>query len=501
MGREQLVEAFAAWSTAQGLTTRDIDRRRVLRDLFELAGSGPVEEAHIEELSKKYRQGLIGARAVLAARQVGFEILEWQAETGPAQAEPRVDEPIREQQPEEPVPVSHLSSIPPASSSLPSQSSLAALAAPAAPEAQLVSQDVWGEVQKSEPPAAPAKLLDARLLEVDKEATSKALGYDRRPSTRPPATGLSIEESIQGISEERRKLRRLENLDDKIDAGARAPSSVPPKVGDSVRPGASERPGSNRPGPASRPPSNRPPGPQSTKPPTIQLPGSTVFQSPAYAPPPAAPSRISRRMLLGGGAILAIPVLSYVFAWPRFLHANAAKVVTGPFSSKHLGVSWDFRGTWKHAEQLDDVSSIPEGQRRVSVFFQGTAHDAFTSQLTIVVFRGKSALTTENARQLGANETLGMAQNRHCEGFTASAIEGMRCSAFGSYAGKPMAVLEHYFSLGGKAVFLRTMTPFALAAPTNDLEATRRASEEQERRIDELIDGSESILETMRSLP
>ncbi len=487
MGREQLAEAFAAWSDAKGLSTRDIDRRRVFRDLFELAGKPRIEEPHIEELSKKYRQGLIGARAVLAARQIGFEILEWQEETGQPEAEPeppckahvdpRSDEYVPEPPKRNPKPLSTAPSKPPPAPSAP---------APAAPEASLVSHDVWAEVQNSAPPPP----LDDLLLSVDKDTKSKATGYDRRPSTRPPPTGLSMEESIQGISEERRKLRRLENFDEEIDAGAGTPSSIPPKVSESGRPALSERSPSTRPGSVS-PPSSRPPSLQ---------PPATLFQSPAYVPPPEVQPFVSRRLLIGAGALLAVPIVSFLTKWPKFIYADEAKPVTGVFNSEHLGVTWDFGGPWKHAEHLDDSAGIPEGKRRVSVFFRGTAHNSFSSQLTVIVFEGKQPLTSEDARQLGANETMGMVQMRRCDGFKLGALEGMRCGAMGSFFGKPVAVLEYYFSMNGKAIFFRYL---AIVPPWSamggDPEAVGRAQAEQEKRLQEALESADTILRTMRA--
>ena len=489
MGREHLEEAFAAWSDAKGLKTRDIDRRRVFRDLFALAGPR-IEEAHIDELSKKYRQGLMGARAVLAARQVSAEIIEWQEETGPAEVEaeplkapsndPRSDDRIPEAPRRGSTAPSRPPSKPPPSPSVP---------APAAPQANLVSHDYWAEVGKSAPPPP----LDERLLQVNKETTSKALGYDRRPSTKPPSTGLSMEESLHGISEERRKLRRLENLEENIDASLGTPSSIPPRASESMRPALSDRPLSYRP-PSMRPPSIKP---------SAYPPGGTLFQSSAHVPPPEVRTIVSRRVLIGAGALLAVPILSFLLKWPNFIYADEAKPVAGVFTSKHLGVAWDFGGPWKHAEHLDDSAGIPEGERRVSVFFRGSAHNAFSSQLTVVVFDGEQPLNAENARKLCANETMGTVQMRRCDPFNLGAIEGLRCGALGSFFGKPVAVLEYYFSMSGKAVFFRYLASMLAVVPPmgGDPQLMQHAQVEQERRMEEMIGSAETILKTMRAVP
>jgi hypothetical protein len=88
MDLASLVEAFARWSQGRGLVTREVDRARVARELLELAGDAELTEDHIEALAKRYRDGLMGARTVLAARRVGQEMLEWQddAEDGRARA-------------------------------------------------------------------------------------------------------------------------------------------------------------------------------------------------------------------------------------------------------------------------------------------------------------------------------------------------------------------------------------------------------------------------------
>lgn len=492
MGREHLAEAFAAWSSARGLVTRDIDRKRVLRDLLELAGSAPIEEAHIERLSKTYRQGLMGARAVLAARQVGFEILEWQVEVGPFETESA--------QPPSPPPSTNVSVPPPAPRAplsdhpapfeQPRTAETATQRSPSAAPPAVPTEDEWSEVAKSTPPPA----FDPKF-EVDRETKAKPTGYERRPSTRPPTTGLSIEESIQGISDERKKLRRLENLEGEIDGSSSSPSSMPPKPGASVRP--------EKRSPSVRPPSVRPGSapPSSKAPPSIRPPASASFQSPAYVPPPEPPPRISRRMLMGGGVALALPIISFALKWPRSLYADEARAVTGRFDSKHLGIGWSFGGSWKHAEQLDDGSTVPKGKRRVSVFYQGTSHDVFTSQLTVVVFAGGAALNADDARQLGANETMGTMQGRQCDTFSLPSMEGMRCSATGSFVGVSVAVLEYYFAIAGKAVFFRLMVPLGAPVAEGDQEATERARDERERRMRELTESAEGILKTMHALP
>jgi hypothetical protein len=517
MGRQQRIDAFAEWSKLQGHSTRDIDRKRVLRDLFELSADGPITEDAIEKLLKGYRQGLIGARAVLAARQVSDEILEWQREGGLTE-EPedvpaaRAGKPVVEvESPRGVTPSTRprpLSSLPPppdspglrAASQRPRRMEDVSFDDEPPADDEAVREEprpVKERLVESAPPRAAestdweALIARERVrapLDLDKNSHRKPLGASRPPPK--VDTGLDVLESDEGVSEDRRRRARLEGSP--IDAAAGTVSTRPPPPdGDrqsSVRPGASERPPVD-----GRPPSIRPSGERT---PSVRpLPASAVL-------PPVADAPSSRRWwLLGGGALLLLGALSIATKRPRLLYADDARPVVGTFRSSHLGVTFDLKGEWRHAEGQDDSSSIPEGKRVVSLFYRGTSHTDWQTLLTVVVFRGKQALDAEAARQLGANETMGTVTVRDCGPLKLGAIEGVRCGAIGNHFGRPVAVAEHYFAVSGVAVFFRIFVGVPLQTVATTPEDVARLQQEREQKFKELFELAESMVSTFRVNP
>jgi hypothetical protein len=491
MGRQQRIDAFAEWSKEQGHATRDIDRKRVLRDLLDLTTDQPVTEAAIETLLKGYRQGLMGARAILAAKQVAEEVLEWQRDGGfeeePADAAPvqaKVEPPRGAAPSTRPSP---LSSLPPP---------------PDSPGPRVVSQrppKVDVSFDDESPPKRDGAGIEADWetliarersrspLDVEKEEGSRPLGASRPPPKLD--TGLAVLDSEEGVSEERRRRARLENSP--LEAASGTVSTRPPSPDadrrTSVRPAASERPPAD-----GRPPSIRP---SAERTPSVRpLPASAVL------PPVEAPS--SRRVwLAGGGALLLLVGLSVVTKRPRLLYADDARPVAGTFRSNHLGVTFDLQGAWKHAEAQDDSSSIPEGKRAVSLFYRGTSHTEWETLLTVVVFRGKRALDAESARQLGANETMGTVTIRNCGPLKVGAVDGVRCGAVGNYFGRPVAVAEYYFAVSGVAVFLRVF----VGVPAQGFAATpddaARLDQEREKRFEALFGLADAMVLTFRVNP
>lgn len=516
MGRQQRIDAFAEWSKLRGHSTRDIDRKRVLQDLFELSADGPIAEDTIEKLLKGYRQGLIGARAVLAAKQVSNEILEWQRDGGLAEPEDvlpaRAENPVVEvESPRGVTPSSRprpLSSLPPPPDSpglrVVRQRPRRIDDVPFDDEPPVADEEVREEprpvrerlVESSPPRAAEStdwETLIARErvrapLDLDNESQRKPLG-----SSRPPPrvdTGLDVLEGDEGVSEERRRRARLEGSP--IDAAAGTLSTHPRPDGDrrsSARPGASERP----PVVEDPQPSFRPSGERTRS--VTPLPASAVL-------PPLADVTSSRRWwLLGGGALLLLGGLSLSTKRPRVLYADDARPVTGTFRSSHLGVTFDLQEAWRHAESQDDSSAIPEGKRAVSLFYRGASHKDWHTLLTVIVFRGKRALDAEAARQLGANETMGTVTVRDCRPLKLGAVEGVRCGAIGTYSGRPVAVAEYYFAVSGVAVFFRIFVGIPLPTVAATPENAERLQQEREGRFKDLFELGESMVSTFRVNP
>ncbi len=82
MSAEQRVKKFEDWSREHGRSSRESDRRRVALELFDISHGKRVEPEHVDALAKKYRDGLMGANAILHARAVADDLLAWQEEAG-----------------------------------------------------------------------------------------------------------------------------------------------------------------------------------------------------------------------------------------------------------------------------------------------------------------------------------------------------------------------------------------------------------------------------------
>ena len=474
MGRKPQIEAFAAWSKERGLVTRDIDRQRVLKDLLELTDNKPIAEEHVDALTKRYREGLVGSRAVLAARQTGLEILEWQEDGG-------------------------LATFTNASHSDAPESSVVEEAGPnPSAEGEATRGTASTKPPESSWDALFAKEADAVRdpLEVDKHTSVRPTGYNHRSQPPPPRTGLLVEQSLSGVSDAKLKQARLDQSP--IDGATGFASSRPPppetpsKTGSSRPPALgslSNRPGSIRPGLASV----KPPQAFSERPPALPLPQELIV------PEPVRPSLgAGRRAVLAAGALVGIGLISFIAKFPRSLYASSARTVSGHFSSSHLGVQWEFIGSWKHNEQLDDSEGVPEGKRRVSVFFRGASSSNFSELLTVVAVEGDAPISAESARQLGANETMGMVNFRRCDPLKTAMAEGIRCSALGSHIGQPVAVLEYFYALAGKAMFFRYFMSVPPFIPNGSVQDLEQQQANHATRIDEMIATAEKMVTTMR---
>jgi hypothetical protein len=471
MGRKPQIEAFAAWSKERGLVTRDIDRQRVLNDLLDLTDKKPIAEEHVEALTKRYREGLVGSRAVLAARQIGLEILEWQEDGGLATFNDSHDVAV-------PAPTAAPEADPNGS-----KASIAPRATPSTSPKERSWEELFGKDEGA--------VRDP--LEVDKHTSVRPTGYAHRSQPAPPQTGLVVEQSVVGVSEAKLSQARLDQTP--IDGATGFASSRPPKPDNS--PSESARPPglgslSSRPG-SIRPASVRPPESFSERPPARPIPQEQIV------PEPARPAlRPGRRAAIGAGVLVALGLLSFLTKFPQFIYAAPARVVSGHFSSNHLGVQWEFTGSWKHNEQLDDTEGVPDGKRRVSVFFRGDSSSNFSELLTVVTIEGKTPIGAESARQLGANETMGMVQFRRCDPLKTTMAEGIRCSALGSHIGQPVAVLEYFYSLGGKAIFFRYFLTAPAFIPNGSVQDLEQQQANHAARIDDMIGAAEKMVSTMR---
>ncbi len=205
------------------------------------------------------------------------------------------------------------------------------------------------------------------------------------------------------------------------------------------------------------------------------------------------------------GAIAVVALIALVVFRPGCIFASAKKPVVGTFMSKHLHLAWEFPIEWSYAEDRDASEKTPSGwNRRSSVFFHGANANAFQSQIVVIEFdRSDKAATDEDARQLGANETLGTSFRRRCETTEIRAgIDGTRCFALAARPGQPLAVYEIYFALEGRAVFVRfsyELPGFGqIAGSPEDQERQSRLAEEQ---LADQVESAQKILESMRVAP
>lgn len=504
MGVARKVEAFEAWSKQRGLVARDVDRRRVAGELLELAGDGALNGDHIEELAKKYRQGLMGARAILGAKRVGHELLEWQEEQAKQGDRPRSIRPDpRLEDGEEPpraesIRPTSLSSAPAAGRSVrPQPRSVAPSEAPPArpapisdvpgvepsvhPDSDLPARSATAsqspERPRSDPPLAvslkapAAPKLDASLLGEESFAVDDApVAPKKKPRFELPHGDLpEVERTDEGVSEERKKRAALEQS--AIDASAGSFHSVPPPLKSTRPPGLD------------RIPSNRPP-------PILAAAADTAPSGTVLSP---------RMIGMGVGAILMLVVGFVFFVRPAFLFANAARPVMGEFKSKHLKLRWIFPDQWLHAEDLDDSESTRDGyKRKVSVFYRGTSATNFQSQFTLVTFEGKP-VSPNDAQQLGANEVIGTAMRRRCDPVPINNVPATVCTSMAVRPGQAFAVVEEYFALEQRGVFLRFQ--FAVDPPTmQDPQALNQQADLDEMRMQQRLEEVDKLVRSIQPL-
>jgi hypothetical protein len=245
---------------------------------------------------------------------------------------------------------------------------------------------------------------------------------------------------------------------------------------------------------------------------------SDVLTESVAPPPRSVPPKVqvyadeekplSRRLMLWGG--LALPVvglLGFILTRPGCSpFTDSKKPVTGRFHSKHLGVELTFSEQWLHDESKDDSQDNNGWNRRVSIFFRGTSSTDFLSQLVLVVFsRGDQRATTNDANQLGANETMGMVMSRSCKPFEHAAGEtGTLCSGFTARGTQRLAVIEAYFPLDGRAVFARFLLEVPLgmapAAAQPGMDGSPGPADEMQAVLERKLADATAVLASLHTL-
>lgn len=437
---------FEAWAKAKRPALRAQDRRKVALELFEMVGDEVVLKLDVEHLMKRYREGLLGAQAVLLVRKVGEDVLAWQeAELAARRAErERDDDGDRDEEVE-----------------------------PARDHDERDLDDDWERDERDdderdrdddderehdhderddEPdeqrvekqaPAAPARArasgrdgVDADAdLEEDAKAVLNRWTFEEEESHSAPKSSRANEwdetsdistvwRDKSGVATVSKRLRREED-----EAGADVVDAE----------GAAGR------GPESRPPGSRPPTSSQSVPP--------ASARPLTRPPPKADAGPLRASTIAGIGLGVLVVLLFVLGLRRgWFSAPKDESVAGDFASPHLHATMRFKEGWTHVRARDKSETERDGWvRRESFFFQGTSPTEFERTLTVLSLEAAKAATEADLRELGPRHLAPDAVLRHCVPLADGRV-GTRCE---SVSGGTYPTLEEFFVSGSRVVFLR----------------------------------------------
>lgn len=273
------------------------------------------------------------------------------------------------------------------------------------------------------------------------------------------------------------------------------PSSIqPPSISPaSVRP-ASIRPASIKPA-SIRPASVRPLAekdtPPSQRPRPIEDLGEVIAGPGA---PSATGSQLSLRLVallaaLFFGGVCAV----YLVTRPGCIASSKREIDAGDHTSKHLKLAWHFAEPWYQAEDRDAVEMTSDGWRRTaSVFFQGESVTRFKSQMVVIAFdKEGTRASDEDARQLGAQESVDAVSRRRCETIEIKpSVSANRCFMLQTRAGQSLGLMELSFVLEGRAVFVRFMHELPpIPAATDPIQAATLNAQVEERMLKEVERG------------
>ncbi len=469
-----------------------------------MVGDEVVLRLDIDILMKRYRDGLLGAQAVLLVKKVGEDILAWQEHEleerrrvirseVPAEAAD-VDEVVSDERDfggedlDEELPAR---SRPPASarawarkSSKPPSADISAPLPPRVPRdlmtGELASADASHlEVYKKEREAPDDGELDDDARAVirrwtfeesstprsrqgkepdwkeksgvtepwsEKSGVAVVRGGRTRPAPRD-ANQWSEEEDEPALQKPSAPIPRDERDASSLRGGREAVASGPDS--EAPRRLSSRDALSSSRAPASSPPPSRRP---------------VSLASPATTATSVAMFQKNGPRLAAAGAVLGIVALMLFLVRPAFLfRSNETTSIEGPFTSEHLRLAWRFQSRWMHAAGLDEASTTKNGwQRHASVFFQGSSPSDFESELLVVTIEHGDRPTEEDLRMLGTAELSDAPFPRTC-----SALEdgrhGQRCESVVIVESRRFSSLEEYFTAGPRVVFVhglvRAMPP------------------------------------------
>ena len=197
--------------------------------------------------------------------------------------------------------------------------------------------------------------------------------------------------------------------------------------------------------------------------------------------------------LAAAGAALGIVVLVLFLVRPGFLfRSNKTTSIEGPFTSEHLRLAWRFQGSWIHADGLDEASTTKNGwQRHASVFFQGASPSDFEGELLVVTIEHGDRPTEEDLRTLGTAELSDAPFPRTCSPLE-DGRHGQRCESVVIVESRRYSSLEEYFTAGPHVVFVHGLVR-AMPPPPGMSESNPSAARLGNKAFDALIDTIASI--------
>lgn len=361
-------------------------------------------------------------------------------------------------------------------------------------------------------------------LDLDDEEKSFTQGFDRSPLVKPVSNLPDIDGDLSQADPER-KLHHRREIEESVappSPASSAGSSHPPKrdpsrtAPPSIKP-ASIRPASTRP-PSEHPASTRPPplsvrpasirplaeadAPRSQRPPPIEDLGE-VIAGPGARSPIAAPVSLRLVALLTALFLGSVCVI-YLVTRPGCIASSKRQIEAGNHTSKHLKLAWHLAEPWYQAEDRDAVEMTSDGWRRTaSVFFQGESVTQFKSQMVVIVFdKEGTRASDEDARQLGANESVDAASRRRCETIQIKGtLPANRCFMLQPRAGQSLGLMEVSFSLDGRAIFVRFMHELPpIPAATDPIEAATLNSQFELRMLQQVERGM-LLVDSFRTVP
>jgi hypothetical protein len=441
-----IVEAFATWAKRRGIPGRDVEHRRTAKELLILSNGQRPKQEHLEQLAADYREAFHAPNQIVVACEIGTALRQWACVEGAAhfggggQLLPPLDP--------DPQPPSVALDL-----ELPKPPSAALDLGPANPSSR--QPEVAVSERSAEPPppkpSAPKRTIDSKPA-VPPPPPSQPVSTPSRPRALPS--------SARGADEA---------TPADYDFGAIDASTFPIEA-DSASAGGPSRIDRTEPT-------------EPVAPPPPDAPDASADASPRKPPRFAALSRklagfrgIAPRLvelavqtspLVWVTLGVFVAVCCVLIARPSWVFAPERIDVSGPFSTRQLGIELDL-GTspWAHAARRDTHVDKNGWERSAAVLFRGTNWNDFSEELTVLTFERGAVASADDARQLGSAELSGAPLARNCRAFkhTQAVADGTLCSSFSGRGSMRLSQVEAYFALRDRVVFVRWLKELPAAA-------------------------------------